>query len=141
MSPAEVLLRLRRFLLALSALLFCGALVELWLVNHTEDLVQWLAFVLSAAGALAALLVLFRPGRTTVRVLRVCMVLIAVGSLYGIYEHVEGNIGFAQEIQPNAPTFRLVLSGLRGANPLLAPGILAVAATLGLSATYRDTIS
>lgn len=141
MSPAEVLLRLRRFLLAMSALLFCGALVELWLVNHTEDLVQWLAFVLSTAGALAALLVLFRPGRTTVRVLQVCMVLIAVGSLYGIYEHVDGNIGFAREIQPNAPTLRLVASGLRGANPLLAPGILAIAATLALSATYRDTIS
>jgi hypothetical protein len=141
MSPAEVLLRLRRFLLVLSVLLFCGALVELWLVNHTEDLIQWLPFVLSIAGSLAALMVLFRPGRSSVQVLRVCMVLVALGSLFGIYEHVEGNIGFAREIQPNSPTFQLVMSGLRGANPLLAPGTLAVAAVLALSATYRDTVS
>ncbi len=141
MSPAEVLLRLRRFLLVLSVLLFCGALVELWLVNHTEDFVQWLPFALSIAGSLSALLVLFRPGRATLRVLRVCMVLIALGSLFGIYEHVEGNIAFAQEIQPNSPTLQLVMSGLRGANPLLAPGILAFAAALALGATYRDTVS
>jgi hypothetical protein len=69
------------------------------------------------------------------------MVLVALGSLFGIYEHVEGNIGFAREIQPNSPTFQLVMSGLRGANPLLAPGTLAVAAVLALSATYRDTVS
>lgn len=141
MSPAEVLQRLRRFLLVLSVLLFGGAVVELWLVNHTEDLVQWLAFILSITGALAALLVLFRPQRATVRILRVCMVLVAVGSLYGVYAHVEGNIAFAREIQPNSPTVELVVSGLRGGNPLLAPGILVVAASLALSATYRDTTS
>src|SRR5687767_5246623 len=109
MSPAEVLLRLRRFLLALSALLFCGALVELWLVNHTEDLIQWIPFGLSIAGSLTVLLVLFRPGRITVRVLRVSMGLVALGSLFGVYEHVEGNIAFAREIQPNSPTFELVM--------------------------------
>jgi hypothetical protein len=141
MSPAEILLRLRRFLLVLSVLLFCGALIELWLVNHTEDIIQWLPFVLCAVGSLAALWVLFRPGRASVRVLRVCMVVVALGSLFGIYEHVEGNIGFAREIKPNSPTFQLVMSGLGGGNPLLAPGILALAATLALSATYRDTIS
>lgn len=141
MSPAEVLLRLRRFLLVLSVLLFSGAVVELWLVNHTKDLVQWLAFVVSITGALAALLVLLRPQCATVRILRVCMVLVAVGSLYGVYAHVEGNIAFAQEIQPNSPTIQLVVSGLRGGNPLLAPGILVVAASLALSATYPDSIS
>jgi hypothetical protein len=122
-------------------MLFCGALVELWLVNHTEDLIQWIPFGLSIAGSLTVLLVLFRPGRVTVRLLRGCMVLVALGSLFGIYEHVEGNIAFAREIQPNSPTFGLVMSGLRGANPLLAPGILAVAAVLALSATYRDSVS
>ena len=136
-SPAEVLLRLRRFLLILSVLLFFGALVELWLVGHTEDLIQWLPFALCVLGSMAVLLVLFRPGRATVNVLRVCMVLIALGTLLGIYLHVEGNVLFAQEIQPDSPTTELVLKGLGGANPLLAPGILAVAATVAVAATYR----
>ena len=136
-SPAEVLLRLRRFLLVLSVLLFGGALVELWLVGHTQDVLQWIPFGLCILGSLAALLVLLRPGPVTVKVLRICMVLIALGTLLGIYLHVEGNVLFAQEIQPNLPTSELVAKGLGGANPLLAPGILSVAALLAVAATYR----
>lgn len=136
-SPADVLLRLRRFLLVLSVLLFGGSLVELWLVGHTKDLIQWLPFGLCAVGSMAALLVLFQPGRGTVRILRICMVLIGLGTLLGIYLHVEGNVLFAQEVQPNSQTTELVLKGLAGANPLLAPGILAVAAVIAVAATYR----
>jgi hypothetical protein len=136
-GPAEVLLRLRRFLLVLSVLLFGGALVELWLVGHTKDVLQWLPFVLCVVGSLAVLLVLFRPGRGTIRFLRVCMVLIGLGTLLGIYLHVEGNILFAQEVQPNSSTTELVAKGLGGANPLLAPGILAIAGVMAVAATYR----
>ncbi len=140
MNAAEVLRRLRRFLLLLSLALFIGALVELWLVEHTQDLIQWLAFALAGAGALATLLAMLRPGRASVRVLRVCMALVVLGSLFGVYEHIAGNIAFEREIQPNASTGRLVSRGLRGGNPLLAPGLLAVAAVLALSSTYRYTI-
>jgi hypothetical protein len=136
-SPADVLLRLRRFLLGLSVLLFAGAFVELWLVGHTKELIQWLPFGLCLVGSLAVLLVLFRPGRGTVRILRLCMALIGLGTLLGVYLHVEGNVLFAQEIQPNSQTTELVLKGLAGANPLLAPGILAVAAIVAVAATYR----
>jgi hypothetical protein len=138
-SPAEVLLRLRRFLLVLAVSLFGGALVELWLVGHTKELIQWLPFALCIVGSLAVLLLLFRPGPGTVKALRICMALIALGSLLGIYLHIEGNMLFAREIQPNSPTTDLVLKGLAGANPLLAPGILAVAAVLAVAATYRYT--
>ncbi|MEO8434923.1 MAG: hypothetical protein ABI596_08515 [Pyrinomonadaceae bacterium] len=138
-SAAEVLLRLRRFLLVLSVSLFGGALIELWLVGHTKDTIQWLPFALCILGSLAVLLVLFRPGPGTIKALRICMAPVALGTLLGIYLHVEGNISFAREIEPNSPTTDLVLKGLAGANPLLAPGILAVAAVLAVAATYRYT--
>ena len=83
------------------------------------------------------LLVLFRPGPRAVVALRVCMALIVLGTLLGIYLHVEGNVLFAQEVQPNSTTTELVLKGLGGANPLLAPGVLAVSAILAVAATYR----
>ena len=136
-SAAEVLKRVRRFLLVLSLLLFAGALVELWLVGHTEEFVQWIAFVLAGAGALSALVVLFHFSRATVRVLRLCMLVIVLGSLFGIYQHVSGNVAFAREVKPNSSTTELVWRGFQGGNPLLAPGVLAVAAVLALSATYR----
>jgi len=140
-SAAEVLRRLRRFLLVLALFLFGGALVELWLVGHTADWIQLIAFALAGAGALAVLLVVFRLNSATVRILRVCMIAVVLGSLFGMYEHFTGNIAFAREIQPNSATAQLFWRGMQGANPLLAPGLLAVAALLALGATYRYDVT
>jgi hypothetical protein len=137
MSSAEILSRLRRFLLIFSLLLFGGAAVELWLVDHTQDPLQLIAFVLCGLGSVAALVALLRPRGATVWGLRVCMGLVACGSLLGSYLHVEGNLAFQREINPNEPSAEMVLSALGGANPLLAPGILAVAAVLALAVTYH----
>jgi hypothetical protein len=139
MSAAEILRRLRLFLLALTCLLLMGTLLELWLVNHTDDAVQWVPFVLAGAGILVALIVLARPRPATVRLLRWCMLLLIVGSMFGIFEHVSNNISFEREIQPNATVNRLIWRGFSGPNPLLAPGTLAIAAVLALAATYKYT--
>lgn len=141
MSAAEILQQLRRFLLLLSVMLFGAALVELWLVGHTEDWIQWIPFGLSTAGSIASLLMLFLPGRSTVRILRICMVVVVLGTLFGIYQHIAGNIALEREIDPKATTSRVVSRGLSGGNPLLAPGILAIAAVLALAATYRYDIA
>ena len=137
MSAAEVLRRLRLFLLALSSMLFAGTLAELCLVNHTEDAIQWLAFVFASVGLLVTLVSLIRRGRITLAVLRVGMVLVIAGSLFGIYQHVSNNIAFEREIQPNSTIGHLVWKGLSGANPLLAPGALAIAGLLALAGCYK----
>ncbi len=136
MIDAVVLLRLRRFLLTTSALLFAGTLGELWLINHTEDPVQFIPFVLCGMGLLVLLVVRLRPRRATMLTLRAVMALVILGSLVGVYLHVESNLAFVREIQPNAPAREAVFGALGGANPLLAPGILALAAMLALAATY-----
>ena len=140
-TAAEVLRRLRKFLLVLALLLFVGALVELWLVGHTKEFVQWIAFVLAGVGALSVTMTLFHFGPATVRLLRVCMIVIALGSLFGIYQHISGNVVFAREINPDSSTSQLFWRGLQGGNPLLAPGVLAVAALLALSSTYRYEVT
>ncbi len=141
MSTVEVLRRLRLFLLALSSLLFAGTLLELGLVNHTEDVIQWLAFVLAGVGLVLTLVVLARRGPKTISLLRWCMLLVIVGSVFGIYEHVSNNIAFEREIQPNSTLSHQMWKGLAGANPLLAPGTLAVAALLSLAGTYKYEIN
>ncbi len=137
MSSADILLRLRRFLLVFSVLLFGGTLTELLLIDHAESFVQLIPFMLCGLGTVAALAALFRPHRTTVLGLRVCMGLVALGSLFGIYQHVVNNFAFEREIDPTALAGDLVLSALGGPNPLLAPGMLAVAAVLALAVTYQ----
>ena len=139
MSPADILSRLRRFLLAFSVLLLGGTLLELWLVGHTEDAVQLIPFVLCVLGAAAAIAALARPRRATLRGLRVCMALLVCGGLYGTYEHVAGNLALEREVNPKAPAGEILLGALSGGNPLLAPGTLAAAAVLALAATYRHT--
>jgi hypothetical protein len=141
MNSAEVLQRLRRFLLVLTIALFAGALIELWLVGHTEDVIQWIPFVLATAGSLVTLVALFHPSRAAVNVLRVCMVVVALGTILGIYLHMEGNIAFEREVDPAVSTSQAISRGLSGGNPLLAPGVLAVAAVLALAATYRYDIT
>ena len=136
MIDALVLSRLRRFLLLVAALLFVGTVVELWLTNHMETAVQLIPFALCGLGLVSVVLVLLRTQRAALLILRACMVLIALGSLFGIYQHVGGNLGFQRELYPNAPASKVVLGALSGASPLLAPGILALVATLALAATY-----
>ncbi|MBA3320432.1 MAG: hypothetical protein H0T45_03175 [Pyrinomonadaceae bacterium] len=141
MNAAVVLSRLRRFLLAFSALLLGGAVFELWLIDHMEDFVQLVPFALCGAGLLAVLAVLIYPRRATVLGLRVCMGVVILGSLYGTYEHVINNLAFQREVYPDAPVREVVTGTLGGANPLLAPGILAAAATLALAAAYHHPAS
>jgi hypothetical protein len=136
MSSDEILSRLRRFLLLFSLLLFGGTLVELVLVGHWEDVIQFIPFGLCGLGAVASLAMLWRPRRATARFLRVGMGLVALGSLYGLFEHGRNNFAFEREIHPNAQTGDIILGALGGATPLLAPGILAAAAILALAATY-----
>ena len=129
--------RLRRFLLALSVALLLGAVAELWLVEHTEDPVQLIPFVLCGLGAAAAIVALLRPTRAALWALRAVMVLVAAGSLLGVYLHVESNAELERELNPGLPAGQVFFGALGGANPLLAPGVLAVAAVLALAATYQ----
>jgi hypothetical protein len=78
-----------------------------------------------------------RPSRPALLALRLCMAVIAAGSLLGAWEHVEGNYEFAGETHPHAARWELVRSGHTGRDPLLAPGILAAVAAVTLAATRR----
>lgn len=139
MTDALVLLRLRRFLLAISALLFSGTVVELLLVGHTEGFVQLIPFILCGLGLLLVVAVWLYPRRMTMMALRACLGLVLLGSLYGVYEHVLGNIAFQREVHPNAQTREVIMGAISGGNPLLAPGILTLAALLAIASTYQHT--
>ena len=52
-------------------------------------------------------------------------------------QHLQGNMGFAWEISPDARPGEIFGSALHGVAPLLAPGALALLALVAVSATYR----
>jgi predicted membrane channel-forming protein YqfA (hemolysin III family) len=126
----------RKFLFLLAAFLFAGTVVELVFQEHTGEAQQLIPFILSGLGIAAVAAVLIWPRRSTLAALRVIMLLAIMGSAIGLFLHLSANLGFAQEIQPNATTTQLITETIHGAAPLLAPGILAVAALLALADTY-----
>ena len=137
MSSLIIEHRFRLFMLSLAAVMAVGTVVELWFAEHLETLIQYIPFILCGLAFLAIMAVLLRPRCQTILGLRVVMGLVALGSFFGLFQHLEHNIEFALEIQPNATVSQVFGDALRGANPLLAPGILALVAIIAAAATYQ----
>lgn len=137
MNPESTLARLRQFLLIISAGVFVMTVTELFFLAHWTETIQLLPFALSGLGLVTLALAYFQPGRTTFKLLRWSMLVIAICSLIGFYEHMSNNLAFQMEIQPNATTWQYIQAMLEGANPVLAPGILTLGAAIGLTATYQ----
>jgi hypothetical protein len=134
--PLDAEARYRRFLLWVTAGLFIGTPVELVLTEHTGDWEQWIPFVLCGVGLVAVASALRTMRRGTLLALRGAMGGVGVGALYGIYAHLSANVEFELEIQPSAGLGDVMWDALQGASPLLAPGILALAALLGAASTF-----
>ena len=136
MNAEIIAARLRHFLLMLAAVLCIGTLGELVLLNHLKEPLQYVPFILCPL-ALIALFAVYRwPQRKTIWALRVIMVLMALGGLLGIYEHLAGNQEFALELHQQAGAIKLFWYTLSGAAPALAPGVLIVIAIVAQAATY-----
>lgn len=139
MSSEQVLARVRQFLLLIAAAVFVMTVAELLFLAHWSQTIQLLPFALSGWGLISLSLAYFNPGPGTIRFLRWSMIVIGLCSLIGVYEHMANNLGFQMEIQPNATTWELLMATLEGANPVLAPGILALGAAIGWTAAYQNT--
>lgn len=131
--------RLRLFYLLLSALMCLGTIAELLLLNHTDGATQLIPFLLSGLGFMAVLGVIIRPEKKVVWAMRIVMAIAILGSLLGMFEHLEGNLEFAREIHSGLSGAALMWKAVAGANPLLAPGMMAVGALIAIAASYYPT--
>lgn len=131
--------RYRAFLLGAAALVFAGTAVELWLIGHTETWTQWVPFGLCALGLGAVALVRLAPTPGRLAAARVALGAVVAGGLLGVYQHFSHNLAFEREIRPGAALGVHLTEAVRGASPLLASGILVLAAALAFAATlWRD---
>src|SRR5258706_10466839 len=86
MTDKLIVERIRLFLLILAGLMCLGTIAELWLAEHTKEVIQWLPFVLCGLGLIVIVAVGWKPNRTTIWALRGTMVVTMLGSLIGVYE-------------------------------------------------------
>jgi hypothetical protein len=140
MNERVALCRLATFLHLLAAGLFVGTIGELIAAKHYDSTMQLVPFALCGLGLLAVLALRTRPTRPVVLAIRALMLVIAGGSLLGVYEHVMGNLEFVHEVRRHADTMTVVKQTLQGGAPILAPGVLAVGAAVTLAATYASSV-
>ncbi len=134
-SPRSVETRLRTVLLGAAAACAAGTIVELVLTEHTEGVLQWTPFVLASLALGMIGWLVRRPGPTSVRALQWTMPLLVAGSVVGMAQHMSGNLAIEAEVKPQIEGMARAWNALFGANPLLAPGILALVGVLAWAAT------
>jgi hypothetical protein len=97
---------------------------------------QLVPLVLCAVGLVAVLLAWKRPARDTVQTMRALMLVTAGASLLGMWQHIQGNVGFIHEMHPNVSGWPLIVGALTGRAPLLASGALAATGAVAIVATF-----
>ena len=136
MSAQDRLSRLTGFLYGLAIVMFAGTILELIAAKHFQEPMQLVPFALCVAGIGAVSLAWRRPDRGIILSLRALMLVTAAGTLLGIWKHVEGNMGFIQEMHPDTTGWALISGALTGRAPLLASGVLATSAVIATAATF-----
>jgi hypothetical protein len=138
-DAAQLVAAYRQILTWLGAGTALGACAELAMLRHWQgpgQLVPWALLVL-LLGSAAAWLV--RRSPAPARALRTVAVVTALGSAYGVYEHLKGNLAagpssarYAESwaSMPAASHLWAAASGAVGASPLLAPGMVGLAGVL-----------
>ncbi len=128
---------IRRLLLWIVLAGIVGLGIELVLLEHFEDALQWVPLVLLALGLVAATALALRATRVTVRIFQAISILFVAAGAVGLWLHFDGNLEFEREDDPSAAPAVLVRRAIFGATPLLAPGALAQLGLIGLCIAYR----
>jgi len=128
---------LRGVLLAILTVGLAGMLVELVLLEHTEEAWQRLPiFMLTASLIILAWHALTRDA-LSVRAVQTVMALFILTGVIGVALHFKGNVEFELETQPSASGSGLLWATLTGATPTLAPGAMVQLGLLGLAYAFR----
>ncbi|MGZ9262993.1 MAG: hypothetical protein ACXW6V_26295 [Candidatus Binatia bacterium] len=129
---------LRKILLAILALGMIGAVTELILLKHTEDIYQWTPLVLLGVGLPVLAWQGVRGDVFSLQLLRWLMCGFVAAGIAGVYFHFQGSAEFKLESQPNLAGMALFWAAIGAkAPPLLAPGSMVQLGLLGLAYTYK----
>ena len=124
---------LRRAVLAVLMVGSLGAAADLLLLDHYEDVWQYVPLVAIALAASTLVWHLALPGVASLRALQALMVIFILSGFLGIGLHFKGAAEFQREIDPTQDWWTLATKAVRAkAPPVLAPGLMAQLGALGL---------
>lgn len=130
----------RQLLLAILLLGLVGTCAELLLLNHMEDLRQWIPLALIGAGLVALVWHALTDSAASACATRCIMVSFLAAGLAGIYFHYQGSAEFKLESNPTLAGWALFWAAISAqAPPFLAPGAMIQLGLLGLVYSYVNS--
>lgn len=137
MTAQETLSLLRRGLLVLLVIGAAGLVGELVLLEHYEDVYQFVPFGLLALTLVATAWHWVSGTKTSLRWFQAVMLLLITAGPVGVFLHLKGNYEMEREFDPSVLGFDMWLAVFRGEAPTLAPGTLVQFGLLGLLYAYK----
>lgn len=131
---------MRRLLVATLLLGLAGTLAELFLLAHTEGILQLAPMLLMGCALVTLAWYGAARSRTSLRALQVAMALMLVSGLLGVWLHFGANVEWERESNPSLGGLELYRAALVGAMPVLAPGSMVQLALIGFAFTFRHPV-
>ena len=110
-----------------------GTLLELYLLNHYENILQLIPVFCIAIALISSMFIYFRRSKASFNIFKIVLFLTSISGISGVFFHLQANYGFEQEIKPTANFWELFLESISGAFPVLAPLSMVVLALIGYS--------
>jgi hypothetical protein len=130
---------LRRWVLGVLVLGLAGTMTELVLLEHYEQVLQFVPLLLIVAAVAAIAWQVMRNDAASLRALEIIMMLFALAGFAGVAAHFRGSAEFQLDLNPSMSAWELVEKVMRAkAPPLLAPGMMLQMGLLGLAYVYSD---
>lgn len=132
----------RRFLVVVFFVGIIGAGLDLFLLEHFEDKLQFVPLGLLAVALLVLIWHVIHRNAASLRVFQVVMVLFIIAGFVGLVLHYQGSAEFQSEVNPDLSGLDLFLKAIRAkAPPALGPGAMINIGLLGLAYGYRHPIT
>lgn len=123
---------MQKFILGIFLLSALGSCAELFLMDHTEGIWQWIPISLILTSFLMLIWMVTTKSAMSIKVFQGVMVLFVLSGLLGMSLHFNGNMEFELEMYPKLTGLDLAWKTLKGATPVLAPGSMIAMGLLGL---------
>lgn len=137
MSTADSASLLRRGILALLVIGCVGLIGELVLLEHYTELYQLPPLIFLTVTLLTVVWHWTSGSAASLKAIQVVALLLVVTGTVGLFLHLNANIEYERELEPDAVGIQFWSEVIRGDMPTLAPGTLIQFGLLGLLYAYR----
>ena len=129
----------RKILLVAFLFGIVGSGAELLLLEHTEDIWQYVPLVLMGVAFVTLVWSIATKTAAARKGFRILMALFVLSGAVGVFLHLKGNVEFELEMYPDLEGLDLYWKSLSGATPALAPGTMTLLGLIGYAYTSLNT--